>query len=138
MLATEMERGLEERLHALEQQVFESRRQSHYYPATRCTWAGPGGLRGGAEEVSGARAPRTRASMRRRGSAEETLASVSTTLARSWSPSGRAVPRSPRSPEGALVRVLSFLPKSLVEKIHETGRPMSRYIREVLEEKLGE
>ena len=44
----------------------------------------------------------------------------------------------PISPEGALVRVLSFLPKSLVEKIHETGRPMSRYIREVLEEKLGE
>ena len=45
--------------------------------------------------------------------------------------------RAPISPEGALVRVLSFLPKSLVEKIHETGRPMSRYIREVLEEKLG-
>jgi hypothetical protein len=40
--------------------------------------------------------------------------------------------------EWALVRVLSFLPKSLVEKIHETGRPMSRYIREVLEERLGE
>jgi len=46
--------------------------------------------------------------------------------------------RAPVSPDGALVRVLSFLPKSLVEKIHETGRPMSRYIREVLEEKLGE
>ena len=46
--------------------------------------------------------------------------------------------RAPISPEGALVRVLSFLPKSLVEKIHDTGRPMSRYIREVLEEKLGE
>ena len=46
--------------------------------------------------------------------------------------------RAPISPEGALVRVLAFLPKSLVEKIHETGRPMSRYIREVLEEKLGE
>jgi len=46
--------------------------------------------------------------------------------------------RAPISPDGALVRVLSFLPKSLVEKIHETGRPMSRYIREVLEEKLGE
>ena len=46
--------------------------------------------------------------------------------------------RAPISPDGALVRVLSFLPKSLVERIHETGRPMSRYIREVLEEKLGE
>ena len=46
--------------------------------------------------------------------------------------------RAPISPEGALVRVLAFLPKSLVEKIHETGRPMSRYIREIFEEKLGE
>jgi hypothetical protein len=34
--------------------------------------------------------------------------------------------RAPISPGGALARVLSFLPKSLVEKINDLGHPMSR------------
>jgi hypothetical protein len=51
---------------------------------------------------------------------------------------GKRKGRAPISPEGALIRVLTFLPRSLVEKIHDTGRPMSRYIRELVEEKLGE
>lgn len=46
--------------------------------------------------------------------------------------------KKPRPPiaEGGLVRVSAFLPPDVIEKIQESGKPVSQYIRETLAEKV--